>query len=254
MAQKTIEALEAIGEAWELSMIWPATLGLSVEGDRAERARANGDEAAESDARTTGAALLERCRRAEEQARSVGRQMGPEAIAWLARAEAEWTRLNGTPDPERWRAASDAFAYGYVYEEARSRWRLAEALLAAGARNEATEAAGAAHAVAARLGAEPLLARIEALARRGRLDIAGVTQSEGAAGLTPRELEVLRLVADGRTNQQIADVLFISRKTASVHVSNILSKLDVRTRGEAAAIAHRLGLDGVPNSEESTTG
>jgi DNA-binding NarL/FixJ family response regulator len=252
MAQKTIGALEAIGEAWGLGVIWPATLGLAAEGDRAERARATGDEAAESDARIAGAALLERCRNAEDRARSAGRQIGPEAIAWLARAEAEWTRLIGDSDPERWRASAEAFAYGYVYEEARSRWRLAEALLAAGARDEATEAAGAAHAVAARLGAAPLLARIEALARRARLDIAGVTQSTGAAGLTPRELEVLRLVADGRTNQQIADVLFISRKTASVHVSHILSKLDVRNRGEAAAVAHRLGLGGVANSEEST--
>jgi DNA-binding NarL/FixJ family response regulator len=60
--------------------------------------------------------------------------------------------------------------------------------------------------------------------------------------LTPRELDVLRLVAQGRTNPQIGEALFISRKTASVHVSNILSKLHVRSRGEAAALAHRMGL------------
>ena len=65
----------------------------------------------------------------------------------------------------------------------------------------------------------------------------------GAAGLTRRELEVLRLVAAGRSNGQIAETLFISRKTASVHVSNILGKLGVHTRTEAAAAAHRLGLD-----------
>jgi DNA-binding NarL/FixJ family response regulator len=65
----------------------------------------------------------------------------------------------------------------------------------------------------------------------------------GAAGLTPRELEVLRLVAAGRSNGQIAEALFISRKTASVHVSNILAKLGVHSRTEAAAAAHRLGLD-----------
>ncbi|MYS43115.1 hypothetical protein GTY23_18115, partial [Streptomyces sp. SID5998] len=61
-------------------------------------------------------------------------------------------------------------------------------------------------------------------------------------GLTPREQDVLRLVALGRTNRQIAEELFISPKTASVHVSNILAKLDVSGRGEAAAVAHRLAL------------
>ena len=63
-------------------------------------------------------------------------------------------------------------------------------------------------------------------------------------GLTPREREVLALVADGRTNRQIAEALFISAKTASVHVSNILAKLRVTNRGEAAAVAHRLHLTG----------
>ena len=63
-----------------------------------------------------------------------------------------------------------------------------------------------------------------------------------AFGLTDRELEVLQLVAAGRSNPQIATELFISPKTASVHVSNIISKLRVSSRGEAAALAHRLGL------------
>ena len=62
-------------------------------------------------------------------------------------------------------------------------------------------------------------------------------------GLTARELEVLALVAEGRTNRQIAQTLFISAKTASVHVSNILAKLGVANRGEAGAAARRLGLD-----------
>jgi DNA-binding CsgD family transcriptional regulator len=66
----------------------------------------------------------------------------------------------------------------------------------------------------------------------------------GEFGLTPREREVLALIADGRTNPQIAETLFISPKTASVHVSNILAKLGVANRGEAAAVAHRLHLTG----------
>jgi DNA-binding NarL/FixJ family response regulator len=94
---------------------------------------------------------------------------------------------------------------------------------------------------------------VEALARRGRLDLgAAAPPSEGAAGLTPRELEVLRLVAAGRSNGQIAETLFISRKTASVHVSNILAKLGVHSRTEAAAAAHRMGLDDHANPDART--
>lgn len=243
LARRTLSVLDASDETWELSAIWPATLGLASEAEQAERARIAGDEGALAEALATAQALLEQCRKAEEKSRSVGRQIGPEAIAWLARAEAEWERLEGSNDPERWATAAEAFTYGYVYEEARCRWRLAEALLAAGQRDEAAEQVRAAHDVALRLGAEPLRNQVEALARRGRLEVARVTRSTGTAGLTARELEVLRLVADGRSNQQIADTLFISRKTASVHVSHILGKLGVRTRVEAAASAHRMGLD-----------
>ncbi|MFL6222494.1 MAG: LuxR C-terminal-related transcriptional regulator, partial [Actinomycetes bacterium] len=176
--------------------------------------------------------------------RELGRQVGPEALAWLARAEAEWTRVEGRSDPDRWSAAADAFSYGYLYEEARCRWRLAEALLGDGRREQAATQARAAHEIAERLGAAPLLATLESLGRRGRLEL-GVQPPAGheAPGLTPRELEVLRLVAAGRSNGQIAEALFISRKTASVHVSNILAKLGVRTRTEAAAAAHRMGLE-----------
>ena len=243
-AKEVLNTLAGAGESWELSAIWPATLGLSAEAQRAERARVAGDDGAVEEALSVGGALLEQCRTAEHRTRSVGRQVGPEAVAWLARAEAEWARLEGRADPELWAGAAEAFSYGYIYEEARSRWRLTEALLAAGRREEAVEQARAANAVALQLGAEPLRGALEALARRGRMDIGnGAEPAEGAAGLTPRELEVLRLVAEGRSNQQIADALFISRKTASVHVSHILSKLGAKTRVEAAAFAHRAGLD-----------
>jgi DNA-binding NarL/FixJ family response regulator/tetratricopeptide (TPR) repeat protein len=248
LTDETLALLDAADEQWELSAIWPATVGLAAEADRAALARAAGDEPALAEATEAGRALLERSRTAEAQARSSGRQVGPEALAWLARAEAEWARLQGRADPDLWAAATDAFGYGYLYEQARSRWRLAEALLEAGRGEEALEPARAAHATAVRIAAAPLRVELEALARRARLDLGpGVAASEGLAGLdahlTPRELEVLRLVAAGRSNQQIAEVLFISPKTASVHVSNILAKLGVRSRAEAAATAHRLGLD-----------
>jgi DNA-binding NarL/FixJ family response regulator len=102
-----------------------------------------------------------------------------------------------------------------------------------------------------------LLAEVESLARRARIDLTGPEDAGGADGgsrkpaaatdrfgLTRREREVLALVAEGRTNRRIAEALFISDKTASVHVSNILAKLGVANRGEAAAVAHRLRLTG----------
>ena len=94
---------------------------------------------------------------------------------------------------------------------------------------------------------------VESLAARARLDLAA--HAGGAAvppiatvptddpfGLTRREREVLALVSTGRTNRQIADELFISESTAGVHVSNILGKLNVSSRTEAATVAARLGL------------
>ena len=129
----------------------------------------------------------------------------------------------------------------------------AEALVAAGDTAAAASAASEADALARQMGAAPLLEEIEALIRRARLrpiatesparedDDAAPDEAE-RLGLTAREAEVLRLVADGLSNSQIAEQLFISRKTASVHVSNILAKLGVSTRVEAAALAHRRGL------------
>ncbi|HEV8374019.1 MAG TPA: AAA family ATPase, partial [Actinomycetota bacterium] len=123
--------------AWSLSGIWPAALGLAAEADRAERARGAGDQASLADAEATAKDLLAIAREELARARERGRQIGPEALAWLERAEAEWTRLQGRSDPDRWAASAEAFGYGYVYEEARSRWRLAEALLLDGRRDEA---------------------------------------------------------------------------------------------------------------------
>ena len=126
--------------------------------------------------------------------------------------------------------------YGHVFETARSRARLAAALRAHSQPTAAAEQAHAARSTAAQLGAAPLLAEVAALSgRRG--------PSEAAASvLTPRESEVLTLVSAGPSNSQIGQQLFISTKTASVHVSNILAKLGAHTRTEAVAIARRRGL------------
>jgi DNA-binding CsgD family transcriptional regulator/tetratricopeptide (TPR) repeat protein len=170
--------------------------------------------------------------------------MGVEARAWLARVEAETARLHAEAAPELWRTAVGAFGFGHVYEEARSRWRLAEALLATGDRAGASEQAAAAFEVAVRLGAAPLRTAVEGLVRRGRLDVAlpGVRPAAVTAVLTPREAEVLGLLAQGRTNKQVGAELYISEKTASVHVSNIIAKLGASGRTEAVALAAQRGL------------
>ena len=192
---------------------------------------------------TQGAPLLQFARDAVAMfGVSVG-EMGVEGRAWLARVEAEAARLRGEPAVGLWQAAVEAFTFGHVYEEARSRWRLAEALLAADDRAGASEQAQAAHAVAVKLGATPLRTAVENLARRGRLEVAGIRRpAEVNAVLTPREAEVLALMAQGRTNRQIGAELYISEKTASVHVSNILGKLAANGRTEAVAIAASRGL------------
>jgi DNA-binding NarL/FixJ family response regulator len=112
----------------------------------------------------------------------------------------------------------------------------------------AADALRRAHETAARLEAGPLLEDTEALSRRARISVdiaavASITHSDvSRLGLTPREAEVLALVAAGRTNREIGAELYVSEKTASVHVSNILRKLGVTSRVEAAAVAQRLGV------------
>ncbi|MEU7043150.1 AAA family ATPase [Streptomyces varsoviensis] len=189
---------------------------------------------------------------------------------WQAHAlllEAEVRRAEGIGDPARWMAAADALEpLERPYELARARHRWAEALLAEGggaAREQAAGLLARAHFVAAALGARPLREDLEQLAARARLPLEGPPTAASAApappagpvddpaesfGLTPRERDVLRLVAAGRSNRRIAEELFISPKTASVHVSNILAKLGVSGRGEAGALAHRLRLFGAPEN------
>jgi DNA-binding NarL/FixJ family response regulator len=250
-ALAAVDAVEHLDKAMDVA--WICMKGLTVEAERAERARTAGDAVALTDAIAVGGALLERAHSAVEQAHRAGINHDVHVRGWLAKAEAEWTRLQGRSDPKAWQAAVEAFSFGHVYAVARCQWRLAEALLSTGDREQATEAARAAYQTAVRLGAEPLRSALEALARRGRLYLgAGLPTERTLAGLTPRELEVLRLLVEGRSNRQIAEQLFISGKTVSVHVTNLLAKLGVHSRLEAAAVARRLGLD-QPAQEDAGT-
>ena len=242
------QASRRFRELWttdHLGVLRLSATALAPVGDAAAAARLVGDAATAEHWVRVGEPLVDIARSAVAVFAQFVGEMGIEAKAWLARVEAEAARLSGEAAPELWQAAVDGFAFGHVYEQARSRWRLAEALLAVGNRTGAAEQAGAAHEVAVRLGAAPLRAGVEALVRRGRLDVdlPGVRRgSDPSAVFTPREAEVLALLAQGRTNRQVGAALYISEKTASVHVSNILAKLGANGRTEAVAIAASRGL------------
>jgi DNA-binding CsgD family transcriptional regulator len=220
--------------------------GLRAEAEQAALARAHRDTGGARDRVGRARNLLRVAQDAAAEAASVT----PNANGWLALAEAEYERARGDARPESWSAA--AVTWNLLERPplaAYCRWRQAEALVAAGAaRTEARAPLHAAYEIATRLKAEPLRHELERLAERARLDLASPDDEspdrqpglEEALGLTSREAEVLNLIARGYTNREIAEVLVISVKTASVHVSHILAKLDAPNRREAAAIAHRL--------------
>lgn len=170
--------------------------------------------------------------------------LGANIDGWFGLLDAERATLVGDPDVDPWRTARDGLVQRENAEQALyASGRLADALARAGATAEATEELAAAHRRAQEIGATARVDDLEEVARRRRLKLAGVVgSSRSLAGLTARETEVLTLLAEGRTNREIGERLYITEKTASVHVSNILAKLGVSNRGEAAALARDLGL------------
>jgi DNA-binding CsgD family transcriptional regulator len=223
-----------------------ASAGASVEADAAERADDVGDEEAEAMALGRAETMTELVRAAAQDG------VRPLEAALLANAEAELARARSEDDPERWAAAASAWEGVHrPYPRAVARWRQAQAELAAGDRDAAGRSLADAIALADHLGAGWLAAEARGLAARGRLSLAAAEDRVGEHGepaalepfgLTPRELQVLTLLASGATNREIAAELFMAEKTASVHVSRILTKLDVRSRTEAAAVAYRHGI------------
>jgi len=189
------------------------------------------------------AGLVGRLRTVAEKLETSGPAQQAARLAFVA-ADAQVSGGSFAELLEAWdRAAAAWAAVSEPYPRAEALWHAAQAALAAGDRDGAADRLGGAAELALGLGAEPLAREIALLARRGRITVGTLAgPGSGDFGLTGRELEVLRLVAAGRSNRDIANELFISPKTASVHVSNILGKLGVASRGEAAAKAHALHL------------
>jgi ATP/maltotriose-dependent transcriptional regulator MalT len=165
--------------------------------------------------------------------------------AFAAVVAAESSRAEGRQDPASWDAAHAAWErLGRPYQAAYALLHAARAAMARGDREAAAARLRTGAELAERVGARPLLQQIARQARQAGVDLplSGQAAAPARFGLTERETEVLRLVAEGRGNRDIAAELFISPKTASVHVSNILGKLGVATRTEAAAVTYRLHL------------
>jgi len=230
-------------------------LGLRLEADRAELARATRSADGVTEARRRAGPLLATLQAMPSQLKQTADVQDALVHRYAALGSAEFSRLEGRSDPERWATAAQGWErLEMAYRAAYARFREAEALLVVRAPLARIEPAiWSAHETAVALGAAPLRREIERLARRGRLrleqqvDPAAVPEvppSPAASfGLTRRETEVLALLVEGRSNRQIAEQLFISGKTASVHVTRILAKLDVHSRRDAAVLARQLGLD-----------
>ncbi|HLK42456.1 MAG TPA: response regulator transcription factor, partial [Thermoleophilia bacterium] len=245
----------AIDDVWLLApILWH---GLRAEADRAERARHRRKDAELDEALAIGAGLLRQARGLLAAPLEAAPAVREVVAAYGHLCEGEWSRAEARSDPDRWtQAAASWDREGQPYPVAYARLRAAEALLARRSQSaEAAELLRAAHATAEQLGAGPLSREVAALAARARIELGTVVVDEpevdlrddvpsALADLTKREADVLALVAEGRSNREIAEQLFISEKTASVHVSHILAKLGVRTRVQATALVHQIGAGG----------
>jgi DNA-binding CsgD family transcriptional regulator/tetratricopeptide (TPR) repeat protein len=224
-------------------------MGLRVASERQRNARANRSPRVDGILRRDRARYEAGLARALDRLRAEGRG---DHGAFVLAAEAERARFDGADDPDRWAATADAWTASIWPRPAvLARLRQAEAtLLQPGGRTDAGIIVEQALREAAAIGSSLLIEQISAVSRRAGIKVDAEVASraeevidltEPSAQLTRREREVLELVAEGRTNRQIGTTLYISTKTASVHVSRILMKLGASTRQEAAAMARRVG-------------
>jgi DNA-binding CsgD family transcriptional regulator len=263
--------VDAASDVWVGHIGQLLAVGIRAEADLAAQAAATGSKLELDQSHATGAALLDRMKNLAREVAQLRPVFRPMAEAWHLMCLAEASRLTGVGEPDRWAAAGVAWVeLRMPYERAYTLMREGQAALASRDRRRAADALEAGLLIAVQLGARQLQHEIEELGHRGGLHLrpagelprrerAGVAESSkitsdgippqveaGAtrAGrdLTPREHEVLQLVSAGRTDQEIADALFISPKTASVHVANIKGKLGAESRVAIAMDAIRLGL------------
>ena len=247
------EAALAAERGWEstnaTAMLWSArfamfSISAMVEQALDARARRQPVDVAEISSR-----LQARIDAVRSLAEDSGQSPRRDTAAHLAHAKASLSRLT-VADADAWADAAACWTeLGDRWATATALVREADAAAVAGAADRAATSLRRAHSIASELGgATPLLSEIDAVSRRTRISLEAPTHlivdesSAHSLGLTAREAEVLALVAAGRTNRQIGDELFVSDKTASVHVSNILRKLGVNSRVDAAAVAQRLGI------------
>ena len=231
-------------------IFWPRllTMGLRAQADLAEQARSLGDTEQEWAERAWAARLLDDL---------LGYMEGLPRVETLALHDLAWAeraRVDGAARPDLWDVAAGCWRrLRFPYEIAYCRFRAAEARLAVrGERERAADDLRAAAAEADALGAAALAADVAALARRARVPVAARTELSPATtpvghDLTPREVTVVERLARGRTNRQIAEELFLSRRTVDMHVRHILAKLHAANRVEAAGAAQRLGIVAAPD-------
>jgi DNA-binding CsgD family transcriptional regulator len=223
-----------------------AARAISVEADALDQARLNGRRTDPVAARDAAAQIMSGADATAARVVAAGGRLSPALALLQAVAKAHLSRIPGPADQGLWaRVAQDELADPYLV--ANARYQEGAALLASrGSRHRAATALRAADTTARDLQADPLRAEIEALARAARIDLAPAvvtprpSPDPTGVGLTPREREVLGLLGNGLSNAHIAKTLYISEKTASVHVSNILRKLGVTSRVQAAAAAAKL--------------
>ncbi len=244
--ETVLSAMETLARGSVTDTMMAMAMGVWALCDIAEAARRRGDQAAVDAAVGRGALLEQRARKLVPQRYGRVRRENhhPQSRAFQARVAAEFSRLRGQHDTQLWQDAVGPTVQMEYWVGVAS-WRWASLLLADGDRDQAAERLVAAYEIAVNLGANPLREAVSELAKRSRISLPGnEITAEPNGDLTPRELAVLELVAAGLTNRQVGERLYISQKTASVHLSRAMAKLGAANRTEVVSIAHDRGLIG----------